>query len=199
MGLNNFTTTSGTARFTDIDSDNITNSDTITSESVDTQALAARNGDVGVLSSTRIFAGGFDGADADARLDNALAARSNKKKLLVLEAETYNQDRTFNNPINIRGLSDPFDGTEINATYTFNLRSSAAGLTNGTLVFTNRARARDMFNCDITIDNGNDRTILNELILGSVTFASGTSLGIVDSSASVSVTDNGTNTVGDIA
>jgi hypothetical protein len=61
MGLNNFTTTSGTARFTDIDSDNITNSGQVTTQDLDVTGTAT--GTAEGFTQTRVFLSADSSAD----------------------------------------------------------------------------------------------------------------------------------------
>jgi hypothetical protein len=94
MGLNNFRTTSGVARFTDIDSDNITNSGTITSESVDPK----------FLSDDYLYAGNFSGSDPDTRLTNALSS-VNTGQVLQLENAVYTVNQTIPRRIKLVGTN----------------------------------------------------------------------------------------------
>jgi hypothetical protein len=87
MGLNNFTTKGGgSAEFTDVESDSITNSGTITSESVNPQFLAG----------SYLYAGNFSGSDPGSRLNNLLSTAQVKNSFIFLEDNRVNTSLSIN-------------------------------------------------------------------------------------------------------
>jgi hypothetical protein len=146
----------------------------------------------------------FDGSTVDARLDNAIAAASSGDHIAI-ESVGYSDDRTVSKRLALEGTHKlPAGGATLEgASWTFTEAvvlklfqadsSSSISLT-GSYSQLSEARV------------GGSITVSNDLVTiaqvagsGSITFESGTSGGIVDGSSGVSVTDNGTNTVGDIA
>ena len=152
----------------------------------------------------------FEGVDADDRLDNALAAASDGD-VIQLENEIYFDDRTISGRLSIIGTDGSFGGGFIDsATWTLNDRIQlvnvglANNLSSGEVVLNNRfcVITHAITSNDVTITVSADDVVISELRGfggGSVLFEEGTSGGIIDTSSNVSVTDNGTNTVGDIA
>jgi hypothetical protein len=149
-----------------------------------------------------LYAGDFDGADADARLDNALTTVSDGDSV-ALESSTYADDRTISTQISISG-PQPVGGADITGSWTVanlgselnTVRFSSAG----TLTVTGaRSSIINVYNVGDGITVDADRVKLTGHLFGDITFQSGTSGGLVDSSVSVTVTDNGANTVGDIS
>jgi hypothetical protein len=145
---------------------------------------------------------GFDGADADARLDTVLSQVTDGD-VILLEDATYNDDRTISAAVAILGRAGPFiRNRQVQADWTFTDQAFVSGISfdtgfaltfDGTLSdaeFIARANIQvDADGCGVYNSSGVD-----------VTFASGTSDGIADGLKSGStVTDNGSNTVGDIA
>jgi hypothetical protein len=148
------------------------------------------------------FVGDYDGSDPDARLTNALSAASAGDKLF-LESGNYATDRTISDSVTIEGTVAQTAGSEISGAWT--LDATAVTL-------------RDVFlDADLTVASGGAIATIDTVSLfgqtitvqanqvrlinlrsGSVTFESGTGDGIIDASTSVSVTDNGANTVGTI-
>jgi hypothetical protein len=165
--------------------------DRVVSQSVDTGGA--------VINDEYYFASRFDGGDADTRLDNALSAASNGKTI-YLESATYGNDRTISTEVDLVGVHGT-SGTEIDASWTMQsnvslrhiLFASTASLSLG---FLNRL-SDCLGTASVTVTSNRVRIWGCDDL--SVTFESGTSEGIVDASTRVSVTDNGTNTVGDIA
>lgn len=150
------------------------------------------------------YAGDYDGTDADARLDNAIAAASSGD-VIYLESASYQTDRTISDFLTIIGTTDSSIGDGVAATWTLNefrvtllrLRGTSDATIDvqsaGTVIRGGNWGGGTQFNVNA------GQTQLTNIRNGDITFASGTSGSIVDSCVNVSVTDNGTNTVGDIA
>jgi hypothetical protein len=86
--------TTQTLNVSDVNSDNITNSGTITSESVDPKFLA----------DDYLYAGNFSGSDPDTRLTNALSSM-NTGQVLQLENAVYTVDQTIPRRIKLVGTN----------------------------------------------------------------------------------------------
>jgi hypothetical protein len=154
----------------------------------------------------RVDASIKDGADADARLDNALSDKSSGQTIF-LESANYSKDRTIDsvNKVDIKGtgISSQHSDIDAGASWTyevirgvisdFHLSSDSSLTVSGAVVHVDNVSGGG----SITVDA--DRVILTRLDAISVTFASGTSNGVVDASTNTTVTDNGSNTVGDIS
>lgn len=148
------------------------------------------------------WASTFDGADVDARLDAAIAAASDNE-VIYLESGTYTDDRTISTVLTFIA---PGRGTSptINANWTLNGQGSVLQFcrfdgTNGSITLGTRqclvTGGNHTSAPSITVQD--DECIITENDNLSVTFESGTSNGVVDSNTRVTVTDNGSNTVGD--
>lgn len=156
------------------------------------------------LSNDLIFAGSFDGVDADARLDNALASASSGD-VLQLEAETYAEDRTISTPLRITGTTIGPAGTTLEANWTFTVAGVVENIgfidETSTIIISGREfkfiNHRMQSNTSVVVQTS--RVQLTGIQFGNVTFESGTKGCIIDSCTGVSVTDNGANTVGDVA
>ena len=153
------------------------------------------------------YAGDYDGSDADARLDNALSAASDGD-VIYLEAADYTDDRTINKRLIFIGSMVGTSGTRFDgATITVDERCKFEH------IFIESAGAKIIFNAAIIIFSDgivgaqseglevNDDNVMIYGVTGGgdVIFNDGTSEGIVDASTNVTVTDNGNNTVGDVA
>lgn len=157
-----------------------------------------------VLGTERHYAGAYDGADADARLDNAIAAAS-AGEAINLEGATYTADRTISTELTLIGTGGrTLSGTNIDASWTLSARILIKQVdSEPSASFTFDTILSGMINCginvnaDITVDADRFRYIGNHG--GDVTFNSGTSAGIIDGNTLTSITDNGSNTVGDNA
>jgi len=184
---------SGTFRPDKLETDEI-ESDKTTTDTLEVESVSG---------ATR-YASAHSGANADVRLGNAISA-ANGGDTIVLENTSYNSV-TISKSLKITG-SISVNGAAIanGETWTFDTadHSAVEGLNiKGTLV-------ADQFNMTIKDCGGfgNQENITvnqsNVKVLGctqlNVTYQSGTTKGIVDSSSNVTVTDNGTNTIGDIA
>lgn len=156
------------------------------------------------LATDYLYARSFDGADADARLSNALSAVS-AGQTIYLEPATY----TASASISTSGVRLIGSGgraqTSVDANWTVDTPNvdinevTWLSQSSGDVLTVNGIQLR-MVGCDSTgnIQVANDDCIILGLSGGSVTFASGTGGGVVDGSTGVSVTDDGTNTVGTI-
>jgi len=167
----------------------------VTAESTNTTGLKVND--------EYLWASDFDGSDADTRLDNALNAASDGD-VILLENDTYSSTRTINS----------FAGTLLGS---FSVSANNGAVVSGDWTLDSRVhiyRIAVESNADLNpnvsnihlsdIDNqetitvGGDRAVIQGVLGGSITFQSGTSGGIVDSSTDTTVTDNGSNTVGDL-
>jgi len=150
----------------------------------------------------RHYAGAFAGSDPDTRLDNALSAASTAD-VIYLENATYNADRTVSSTaVTLRGTDNSINsGTELKASWTFNNPVCIIGINSGSSATItaegNNSVIRDCSTTDVTFQGSGG--LAYGLLGGSVTFASGTSGGLVDSCRNgTSATDNGSNTEGDL-
>jgi hypothetical protein len=188
--------TTQTLNVADISSDNINNSDTITSESVNPQFLA----------DNRLFAGNFAGSNPDARLTNALNAATQGDTIFVETAEYSSSRNITTDGIRIAGSKTrDNDSPRFEADIELsgdNITVVGIAVTNVTVTLSGNAtgfkNAFAFFNASI-IAAANACLITEVNSAGDVTFQSGTTGGLVDSCQRLTVTDNGSNTVGDIA
>ena len=157
-----------------------------------------------------IYAGAFDGSNADARLDEALSAASNGD-VVMLENAQYSSERTITTQLLLIGtMSSRSAGTEIAESWTFD---TLAKLTNVIIRVStteiqfnaNGSSASDIAFRGISPTvrfSASQCAIYNTIATGTdgaIVFDEGTSGGLADSIRGPSVTDNGDNTVGDIA
>lgn len=165
-------------------------SDGINANSIDTEAL-----DI-----TDIFETAADDAELSAALSNA----SEGNTILLANAD-FTSDYTFDTRgVAIEGteVAQTTRGTSLSGSLAFNDRtlieavdlSSTGGFSVG-----NQRCTFDGCSFGVTVTVSADEVSFISCADGSVTFESGTSGGLVDSCRNVSVTDNGTNTVGDIS
>jgi hypothetical protein len=160
------------------------------------------------IDNDRLYAGAFSGPDADARLTNAINTSSDGN-VIYLESESYSANRTISKQLIFRGTSSVFfSGTQMFGNYDIN----------------GSCKLEQIFFEGANIDFNKSNSSLSDSVLrntsvvvtdnkckfemlrgtggaggGSITFQSGTARSIVDSSIEIQVTDNGVNTVGDIA
>ena len=189
--------------------------DTIAAASGQLESLTVTNGiDAGSVSARSIggdflYAGSFGGADADARLDNALASAS-RGTMIYLEAVDYTADHTINSEsISLIGSGAHSTGSSINnALFDFqgylcliqnvgmNCDSSADGIQMG---FGGQAHnIREVGGKSGTITATGAKCVFSRL--KDVDVILDTNRCVVDSSVGVAVTDNGSgNVTGDIA
>ena len=147
------------------------------------------------------YAGGYDGSGPDARLDNALSA-ANRGDRILLENATYSDNRTIEDRHNLSGTGMR-NGTEITGSWDIgtsqldHVRLSDVGITSGGFNVISHFSGNTGSSITVT----GDRSVIGPAFGGnmSLIFESGTSNNIIDSVAEVAVTDNGSNTVGDIS
>jgi len=171
----------------DFQNNPISNVDSFTSNSVNTDSLAINE---------KIKTASGD-SDLSTKLSNATAG-----DLITVLPDIYTADHTIPDEVAIRGTQQTktrFDGT-VTAGGAVDIDNIRLGGGTGELViggdFGTARNIRDNGN-GITV-NG-DQNLLYGLKFASVTFSSGTSDGRVDVSVGTLVTDNGSNNVGDIA
>jgi len=183
----------------DAQNNDITNVGTLEAQSVNA-VKETRTGDSPILIGSDGRREDFDGSDADTRLDNALAV-ANEGDTVLLENTTYTQDRSIGVRLKIVGSGSSFNGSSIDSgvmwtltgfVHIYNITGSGTLVLDGT-----RAAVVSPSIIDITVKSVDNRIIGGEDV--AVTFESGTSGNIVDSQRGGSVTDNGSNTVGDIS
>jgi len=162
------------------------------------------------IANDRIYARSFDGSNADTRLDNALSAAADGD-VVMLENAQYSSERTITTQLLLIGtMSSRSAGTEIAESWTFDSRAKLSNVvirvsTTEIQFNVNGSSASDIafrgtsptvrFSADgcaiyNTIATSND---------GVIVFDEETSGGLADSIRGQTVTDNGNNTVGDIA
>jgi len=157
-------------------------------------------------SSNYWYAAEHDGSDPDTRLDNALA-NATDGDVVFLENIAYDSARTGSGAIS-KGVTRKGTNAENGTKLQVEWELSAAGIeiecmtlgSSGQLNPTaGQATIRKMilFGASPEIDVGADYCLITECRGGEVTFQSGTSNGLVDSCLGTSVTDNGTNSIGD--
>lgn len=139
----------------------------------------------------------------DAALDNVLT-QVGEGDAIILGNSDFSKNRTVTTDgLEFKGTSRETRGAVISGTWDF---SAARATTfkqisriSGTLTVDSLSLVSDCeaFGGEIIVSGST--VVIHGLAQGTVTFQSGTSSGIVDASALVSVTDNGSNTVGDIA
>jgi len=155
------------------------------------------------ITSGVLLAAGFDGADSDARLANAVAAASGGEKI-ILEQASYVDNLTTDKDLTLKGVKGREIGTNLDGgDWTFNGDVTVADiqLLNGSLQINGSgSEIRGGFHSSsfvVTVDASEVR------IYGirglDIRFATDTSDCVVDAATGVQVTDNGNNTVGDIA
>jgi hypothetical protein len=188
--------TTQTLNVSDINSDNITNSGTVSSESVDAQFLAE----------DYLFAGNFAGNNPDSRLSSCLSASQGGETIYLEEAE-YQSDFTVSKGVKVIGSSAAVgSGTIFTNSMTVNLDSRGTHLSDIRLNGTNNVNINSSeVQLQRILANGDTVTVDGNVAFISLcrsinlTFTSNSAAGIVDSCSQVTVTDNGNNTVGDIA
>lgn len=154
------------------------------------------------------FASAEDGADVDTRLDNAIAAASAGDRVFLENssgAGSYSKNRTIGEEVTI--VSPNYGGRRgarlaKNTTWTLNGRVRVLGLD---ITEVGASITVDNILCILKGVKGGEITIKSDIVkvldsdYCTVTFESGTAEGLVDSSSRMTVTDNGSNTVGDIS
>jgi len=155
------------------------------------------------IGSERHNAGAYDGAGPDARLDNALSAASGGD-VIYLENTDYTADRTISTQVSFVGTRVSYgnDGTNFNGSLTVDGRCNFENV-----AFSGAVTANGKYTTfdNVPLEGGSSITVAADYVsitratLGDVTFQSGTSNGIADACRGTSVTDNGSNTIGDIS
>lgn len=146
--------------------------------------------------------------DSEAEFATALSELGDGGLIMPTENVEVTGNHSFNFNLTIIGPSAargafPESWISGGATLTANGRLAIANSSLGTCeIILNATRSsiigtNNQGGTDVTANDNRLRFVANNE--GSVTFASGTDFGIVDGCSDVSVTDNGTNTVGDIA
>lgn len=158
--------------------------------------------DVKTLGNDRKFAAAFDGADPDTRLSNAITAAT-PGDVIFLEAADYDSSRTINTALSIIG-TDPNTpgGSTVRNTWTItssdvSIQSVGFRSSGELLINSPRVRVQNGYHVGNGITVDADSVLLEGLYFADITFNGTTSGGLVDSGVGLSVTDNGTNTVGD--
>jgi hypothetical protein len=167
----------------------------VTTPSVETDAVRTET----IGAGEHLYAGDFDGVDADARLDNAIAA-ADGEDVVYLERASYGANRTISTRLNFRG---DFSGTELqDATWTINASQASlfgAQLRGTVEIIVDQPRVH----LDRIYDLGNgiainaNHAIVTRCFAATITFASGTEDGVADTNTLSTITDNGSNVVGD--
>jgi len=175
--------------------------DVVTAD-VDNQSVSTDDTDTKRLSDDYHYAGAYDGVDADTRLDNAIPAAEIGDTIL-LENAAYNSDRTISKELRLEGSGATDASTDVNGAWTLSAEIDIVSVSfeDGPVTIDNSRCG--MFHCfnfiAVPIDvNGNIFRYIG-CRGGDITFTSGTERGIVDGCTDTAITDNGTNTVGDIA
>lgn len=199
--------------FSDTDGDNLLetpnhngiDTGTLQADSVDSSSMSVESASIKKQAGTHHWAAEYDGSTAEKRLDNALAAAS-VNDVVVLEGQ-YSNDRTITTSCTIRG-------TGVNNSTNARVRDNAVWTIDADdctlervrfdsgaelVVDGPRVNIRDVYEVGDGITINNDKCSIVGMMHGDVTFSSGTSRGLVDSCVGVSVTDNGSNTVGNIS
>lgn len=169
--------------------------------------VTANSVGVKAITSDYHYAGAYDGADPDARLDNALSAAS-ITDTIYLENASYTADRTVSTRLKIVGTFGTFiQGSWIDgATWTFSDRPviDSLEMDNNATINLNGTSYSVVQNCflrttsDSIVIDGDSARLWGLGGPGEIVFNAGTSGGIVDASQGLTVTDDGSNTVGDI-
>ena len=169
------------------------------SESVNTEQASIENGPV--LRSSNGWDWGFDGADSDSRLDNAISAASSGDTIYLEVGAEYAQNRTISKRLDIVGSSPDSFVTEISGQWTLNERVRLINCTIRDDCFMNELFCRihgSTIEVGSTVTISESRCFVTDTRTGEVVFEEGTSQGLVDSCVDMIVTDNGDNTVGDV-
>jgi len=169
---------------------------------VEAGSVSADDTDSKRVSGNQHYASEYNGVDVDARLDNVLAVAQDGDRIWLEPGGEYNNDRTINTQVMFCGAAEAAgDSPRIFGDWTTNTEfisfkhiridgSLTINQTNTIIGGSNPGAG------DIIVDGDNARIAL--VRDGTVTFNSGTSGGVIDSSTGVDVVDNGTNTVGDL-
>ena len=164
-----------------------------------TEALEART-----IANNIKYARAFEGANADERLSDAIS-NATDGDIIQLESATYEENRTISKRLRIVGTHASAGSEILSATWTIEgVYTTLEYISFRGTVINLAAIASSILNSN-TAPNGNDINVSADGIFfignrqGTVIFEEGTANGIVDACSRTTVTDNGTNTVGDIA
>jgi len=174
----------------DLNNNSLTNINAIDASSATLGSLNTK-----VIADEWHYAGDYDGADVDTRLDNALSAASNGETI-HLEPSAYTSDRTISKRLTLVGQNGSADGTIIDADWTLDgidMRLSRARVeTTGLLTFASDfGSLSDLFitgSVSITADDVTGSLLTGN---GSIAFETGTENGEIGAiSGSLSTSDN---------
>ena len=151
------------------------------------------------------YAAAYDGQDLDARLDNALSSAQGGDTVM-LEPGNHGA-RTISTSLRIIGTGGSIGSmSRINDSWTITQRCR---IDNISLVSKSEVELKLQSDQTVvkSVDGGGssvisveaDGVIISHVTNGNVIFEQGTADGLVDTSTLVSVTDNGSNTIGDIS
>jgi len=158
--------------------------------------------DPDVVNTDGVTIGARDTARDDSDFDDALNSASNGHHIRLGKSE-FGDSRTITKKLTLEGIFSDFDGTYITGDWSLNgteTMLSNVRVENATLTLDSNLTTinnSNLLNATISI-NGDDCAVTS-CFGGTITFNSGTDGGIVDSGRSNTVTDNGSNTIGDIA
>jgi len=165
-------------------------------------SINTENGGIKTQSQVHEWVAEHDGSDPDTRLDSALSAVPDGG-VVHLGNEKYDEDRTISKSATLVGTVNT-NGTAIASGTTWTIDNSHTTIervdVSGTLAldaFHATLINAGLFGGSVTV-SANQHKIIG-CTNGDVTFQSGTNSGIIDACTGVTVTDNGSNTVGDIA
>ena len=175
-----------------------------------TPAIDAGSVSTESLNSSHLFAESFDGADQNARLDNAISAATDGESIIHMEPVGYDADRTISKELTFVGTAvsgakrSAFlaDNTIWQLDAASNIIRVGMGVGAELQLNDGGAICDKMHLNDATITVDSNRCVLNNIVgfSGSeVVFTADAADSIIDSSTTLTVTDNGSNTVGDIA
>jgi len=173
----------------DVESEDITNADTIKTQNLLPESVG--NG--------YRFAGAYNGNDPDTRLTAALSAASNGDTIF-LENDSYS-GRTITDRVALIGTLSSFSGTDFTGDLILdntNIDVSNIDFKENKVIVNNGfSKISEIVRADVEV---NSRTVLVvDSFQVNVTFASGTNKGLADSLIdNSSVTDNGNNIIGDV-
>jgi hypothetical protein len=165
--------------------------------------LEADDANIKRPSNNQHYASEYDGSDADARLDNVLSAAQDGDRIWLESGGEYNDNRTINTQVMFCGAAEAAgDSPRIFGDWSVGIKfvSFKHIRIDGSLTlagFNTVIGGSNDGTGQIVVDGDDIRIAL--VRDGEVTFNSGTTGGIIASSTDVNVTDNGNNTVGDIA
>ncbi len=162
------------------------------------------------IANDRIYARSFDGSNADTRLDNALSAAADGD-VVMLENAQYSSERTITTQLLLIGtMSSRSSGTQIEESWTFDSRAKLTNVAIRGSTTEIQFNVNGSFASDIAFRgisptvrfSASQCAIYNAIATGTngaIVFDEETSGGLADSIRGPSVTDNGDNTVGDVA